>query len=110
MRQVVALELFVPQRQVLVVEEVMSHVVKDVAEDASREDGSGHEPIPVEDSVCELPERRGQDDKQSRRHDEAIFVHRQVVVNAMKEEMSSDANTVVRDIAVATISTMIRKV
>lgn len=96
----VPLEFLVPQRKVLVMQEVVRHVVEDVAKDPTREHCCGHEPVPIEDGVRQLPEWRGQYDEQGWRHDQTILVHREVVMDAVKEEMSCDSNSVVGDISI----------
>jgi hypothetical protein len=76
-------------------QEVVRQVVANVAEDAATEYSGGHVPVKVEDGVRETPERSGKDDEEGRWHDQAVLVHRKVVMNAMKEEMGGDADTVV---------------
>lgn len=95
MGKVVLLQLLVPERQVLVVEEVMCHVVADVAEKPAAKDGRGHAPVPEEQRVCQFPERNCEGDEEYGRHDEAILVHRQVVVDAVEQEVGCDADPVV---------------
>ena len=73
--KVVLLHLPVPEREVLVVEEVVRQVVTDVSKDASAIDSRGHIPIPPEESVGQLPERGCQDHKQSRWHHKPVPVH-----------------------------------
>lgn len=81
-----------------VVQEVMCEVVDDVARDSTAEDGSSHVPVP-EQRMCKLPERQSKHDEKCRWHNQAISVHRQVVVNAVQEEMGSESEAVVRQIA-----------
>lgn len=57
MLKMVFLELPPVCRKGLVVQEVMCQVIANVSEDAPAEDSSCYGPIPVEHSVCELPER-----------------------------------------------------
>lgn len=83
MGEVVLLELAVPEGQVLVVEEVVRQVVADVAEDTAAEDRRRRVPVPVEDRVGQLPERRCQHYEQRRWHYESVLVHGQVVVHAV---------------------------
>lgn len=54
--KVMLLQLLVVGRQVLVVQEVVSAVVTDVAEDAAAEHSSRHVPVPVEDGVGQFVE------------------------------------------------------
>lgn len=97
--KVVLLELLVVGRQILVVEEEVGHVVEGVAEDTAAEGSSGGEPVEEEDGVGELPEGSGQDDEEGGRHDEAVLVHGQVVVDAVEEEVGGDADAVVGEVA-----------
>ena len=55
-------------------------------------------PGPKDDDTCEEPKRRQEDDKEGRRHDETVFVHGQVVVDAVGEKVCSDADAVVWEI------------
>ena len=77
----------------------MRDVVANVAEDAAAEDGRGGEPVPVENRVGELVEGHGEGDEERGRHDEAEFVHGEVVVDAVEEEMGRDSDAVVRKIS-----------
>lgn len=61
--EMVLLQLLVPQRKVLVVQEVVRHVVADVAKDAPTVHGSAGIPVVAEDGLSQLPERRGQDNE-----------------------------------------------
>jgi hypothetical protein len=49
--------------------------------------------------MCQVPKRCGERNEESRRHDKTVFVHWQVVVDAVENEMEGNANSVVRDIA-----------
>lgn len=98
MSKVIALELLVPEGQVLVVKEVMGHIVKDISKDTSAEDSNGHKPVPVENRMCQMPERGGQHDEEGRRHDKTVLVHGQVMMNTMEEEVHGNADSVIRDI------------
>lgn len=51
MLQVIFFQLLVPQREVLVVQEVVREVVADVTEDASAVNGRSNMPVPVEYGV-----------------------------------------------------------
>lgn len=97
--EVVLLELLPPQRKVLVVQEVVRHVVANVAEDAAAVGGGPHVPVPEKDAVRHLPEREGQRNEKSRGHDQAVFVHGEVVVDAVEGEVEGDANPVVGEVA-----------
>lgn len=98
--QVVLLELLVPERQILVVKEVMGHVIADVAEDAATIDCRRSVPVVGEESVGEIPEGSCEHQEHGRRHDKPVLVHRQIVVNAVEQEVRSYAISVVRKVAV----------
>lgn len=85
--KVVLLELLVPEREVLVVQEIVSEIVANVAKDAAAEYGRGHVPVPVKDGVGQLPEWSCQHDEEGGRHDEAIPVHGKVVVDTVQKEV-----------------------
>ena len=80
-------------------QEVMGQIVADVAEDAAAEDRNRDVPVPVEDEVGEAVEGRGEHDEEGGRHDEAEFVHGEVVVDAVEEEVQGYANAIVREIS-----------
>lgn len=82
-----------------VVEKVVCQVVDDVASDTTTEGGSAHVPVGIEDGVRKLPEWKSERDEECWRHDETVSIHWQVVVNAVKEEMSSKSKAVVRKVA-----------
>jgi hypothetical protein len=71
----------------LVVQEVVSHIVERVAEYTTTVGSGCRIPVPEDDCVSELPERRSEDNEKCGRHDQSVLVHRKVVVDAMKEEM-----------------------
>ena len=83
----------------LVVQEVMRQVIADVAEDTTAENGRRSIPVVEEDRVCELPEWCGESNEEGRWHDEAIAVHREVVVDTMKKEVSCYADAVVWEVS-----------
>lgn len=97
--EVVLLQLPVVERQILVVQEVVRHVVARVAEDTTTKDGSGHTPVPVEHRVREIPERSSEYKEEGWWHDQAVLVHGQVVVNAVEQEVGCYANSVVWQVA-----------
>lgn len=94
--KVVLLQFLVPERQVLVVKEVVRQVVADVTKDASAINSGSGVPAVRKNPMSQLVERRGENYKKCRRHDEAILVHRQVMMDAVEEEMHGNANSVVR--------------
>lgn len=85
--EMVLLELLVPRGKLLVVEEVVGEIVECVAEDTAAVSCGRRVPVVKEDSVRKLPKRRRKRCEQCGRHNQPVFVHRQVVVNTMKEEM-----------------------
>jgi hypothetical protein len=81
-------------------QEVVGHVIACVAKDATTISGQRGIPIPEYDGMCKLPEWRCKDDEKRRRHDKSVFIHWQVVVDAVEEEMQRDAHTVIWQVAV----------
>ena len=79
-------------------QEVMGQIVANVAEDAAAVDRDRDVPVPVEDEVGEAVEGCGEHDEEGGRHDEAEFVHGEVVVDAVEEEVQGDTNAIVREI------------
>lgn len=69
MGEVVLLEALVVQREVLVMEKVMSHVVHNVTENAAAEHGRSHVPVEEEQRMCQLPERPHKYQEEGRWHD-----------------------------------------
>lgn len=100
MSEMILLQTLVPQREVLVMKEVVRQIVTDVAEDATTVDRRCHVPIPEEKGMSKLPERCRECYEQSRRHDESVLVHGQIMMDAMKQEVESDANTIVGKITI----------
>lgn len=100
MLKVVLLEVLVPEWQVLVVQEVVRQVIADVAKDATTVDSGGGMPAVGEDGMGQLPKWSCKDNKESRGHDKSVFVHGQVMMNAMEQEVSGDTNAVIGKIAV----------
>ena len=72
----VLLELLVPGRKLLVVQEVVSHVVEGVSEYTASVSGCCSIPVVEEDSVRKLPERCSKRSEQGGRHDQPVLVHR----------------------------------
>ena len=81
------------------VQEVVRHVVAGVSEHTTAERCSCDIPVPVKEGVGQLPERTDQGKEQRWRHDKPILVHGEVVVNAMKGEMQSYADSIIGEIA-----------
>jgi len=100
MSKMVLLELLVPQRKVLVVKEVMCEIVADVSKDTATVGCTSSIPVVEEYSMCKLPERSSQSSEERRRHDKTILVHREIMMDAVKDEMKCDSNTVVGQIAI----------
>jgi hypothetical protein len=79
----------------LVVEEVVGHIIASVAKDAAAIRSQCRIPVPEDDGVGKFPERRGERGKKRRWHDKPVLVHREVMMNTVKEEMQGEANSVV---------------
>lgn len=99
MLEMILLELLVPQRKVLVVQEIVCHVVACVAEDSTGKNRRGDVPVVRENKVCEVPERPGQHEEKCRRKHESVLVHGKVMVDAMQSEVKCDSHSVVGQIA-----------
>lgn len=63
--------------------EVVGQVIADVSENAAAVDCDSYIPVPIENGMSELPEWCREHYKQGWRHDKPVFVHREVVMNAM---------------------------
>ena len=97
--EVVLLQLAPICGQVAVVQEVVSHVIEHVSEDATAIPDKRGVPVVEENEMGELPERCRENREKRRGHDEAVFVHWKVVVNAMKEEVQCNTHAVVGEVA-----------
>jgi hypothetical protein len=83
----------------LVVKEVVCHVIQGVTKHTASVRSCCRIPVVEEDSVRKLPEGRRERGKQRRWHDESVFVHRKVVVDAVEEEMKGNADAVVGEVS-----------
>lgn len=79
-------------------QEIMRQIIADIAEDPARKDRHSSVPIVGKDKVCELVERCSENDKEGGRHDEAVAVHGEVVVDTVEEEVGGYTDTVVREV------------
>lgn len=79
----------------LVVQEVVSQVIADVAKYSTTKYSRRSIPVVKEDCMCELVERSRESDEEGRRHDKTVSVHGEVVVDAMEEEVCCYADSVV---------------
>jgi len=98
--QVVLLQFLVEGWKLLVVEEIMRHVVADVAENTTTVHSRGSVPIIEEDGVGEVPEWRSENHEQRRRHDQAQSVHGKVMVDTVEQEVQRDSHTIVRKMVI----------
>jgi hypothetical protein len=73
----------------------MGHVVASVSKDAAAIRSKGRMPVPENDGVCKFPKGCGKRDEECRRHDKPILVHREIMMNAVEQEMQSDANAII---------------
>lgn len=69
------------------VKEIVSHIVHHVTKDSSAIASQSCIDIVKEYRLSYRPERNSKQDEQCRRHHQTIFVHWQVVMNTMKNEM-----------------------
>lgn len=86
------------------VEEVVCQVVHDISEYASTEYSGAHVPVEKKYGVGQFPERIRQGNKECRRHDKSIFIHRKVVVDAVKKEVQSDGHAILWEISGGKVS------
>lgn len=98
--QMVLLESLVPERKVLVVKEVVGQVIANVAKNATAVDCCRGIPVVGENGMSEVPKGSRKQQKHGWRHDQSVFVHGQIVVDAVEQEVRNDAISVVRKIAV----------
>lgn len=96
--EMVFLKALVPKRKVLVMKEVMRQIIHNVTKNTATKDGRSQVPVEVEDRMRQLPERCRKHQEKSWRHDEAIFVHWQVVMYAVEEEMQCNSSPIIRKI------------
>ena len=87
MLEMILLQPPTPPWDVPVMEKVMRKVVTDVPKDAAAVDSGGNVPVRVQNEMCKFPEGKRNRQKQSWGHNEAVLVHGQVVVDAVKEEV-----------------------
>lgn len=73
----------------------MGQIIAYVPEDAATVHHQSSIPVVEEDGMSQFPEWCSQNDEQSRWHDKSVFVHWQVVMNSVKEEMQRDTHSVV---------------
>lgn len=81
-------------------EEVMGEIITYVPEYSAAVDCRRCVPVVEKHCVRKFPERGCKYNKQSRWHDKPQFVHWQVMMNAVEEEMSSYTNAVIREVPV----------
>lgn len=99
MSKMIFLKLLVPQRKVVVVQEVMGQIVADVAKDTATVGSGGGIPAVVEERMGKVPEGGCEDHEKRRGHDQAILVHWKIVMNAVEQKVHGNTNSVVRKIA-----------
>lgn len=75
----------------------MGHVITDISKDTTTVRQHTGIPVVVEDRMRQLPKWSSKNDEQGRGHHKSIFVHGQVVMDAMQEEVQGDTNSVVRE-------------
>lgn len=78
-----------------VVKEIVSEIVADVSKDTATEDLQGCEPVVEEHCVGQLPERCSQNNEQRRWHNQAVLVHREVVMDTVEQEVQGEADSVI---------------
>lgn len=83
----------------LVMQKVMGEVVADVAKDSTTVHCCCNVPIEPEQGVCQLPERCCQCEEEGWWHHQAEFIHWEVVVDAVEEEVQSYGVVVIGEVA-----------
>lgn len=100
MLQMVLLEGLVVLGQIAVVQEVVCHVVAGVTKDTASIDGHSHVPVPVKDGEREMIKWVCQYEEQSGWHHQTVLVHGKIVMHTVQGEMQSNANAIIRQVAV----------
>ena len=77
-------------------QEIVGQIIANVAKYPSTKHGYCCVPVVEKHCMRELVEWCCQGDEESWRHDEAVFVHWKVVVDAVEEEVGCDTNAIVR--------------
>ena len=85
--EMVLLELLVPGRKLLMVQEVVGHVVEGVPEDTTSVSSCRSIPIVEKNGVRKLPEWCCKRGEQRGRHDQSILVHGKIVVDAVEKKV-----------------------
>lgn len=65
----------------------MSHVIANIAKDATAEYGGCSVPVVKEDCMCKFPERCRKNQEERWRHDQSKLVHREIVMHSVEREM-----------------------
>ena len=73
----------------------MGQVVHDITQDTATVHRCGNIPVPKKDGMRQLPERRGQRQEQRRGHNQAEFVHGQIMVDSMQQKVRCDHEPVI---------------
>ena len=87
MLKVIFFQLTIIRGQIPVMQEVMRQVVADVSKDTTTVYCCSCAPAVGEYKVRQIPERCRERYKKRWRHDQAKFVHREVVMNGVEQEM-----------------------
>jgi hypothetical protein len=85
------------ENSLAVVEEIVSQIIANIAEDTTTENLYSRKPVVEEHGMCKLPERSCQNHEQCWGHDQSITVHGQVVVNAVEEEVQGQTDSIIRE-------------
>lgn len=78
-----------------VVQEIVSHVIANVAEHAATVYRQGRIPVVGKDSMGQFPERCSQDNEEGRGHHKSVFVHGQIMMDSVQQEMQSKSNSII---------------
>lgn len=74
----------------------MRYIIEHVTKNTTTIRENSRVPAVPEDATSNVIPRISKDDKERRRHDEAVAVHGEVMMNAVCEEMKYQSYTVIR--------------
>jgi len=91
-------------------QKVMRQIVANVAKYTTTVHCNSSIPIIEENGMSKFPEWSRDDYEHGWWHDEAIFVHGKVMVNAMEKEMECNADTVIREVFIEMEETSVKAI
>ena len=73
----------------------MRQIVADVTKYTSAVYSSRNIPIVRENRMCQIPEWSCKNNEESRRHDQSVFIHWEIVVDTVEQEMQGEKPSIV---------------